>query len=141
MIRELIFATSAKRRKAIWALKETKLRVKYMTTKDCIFCKIVQGEIKAQPIGENASVVAINDINPVAETHILIFPKRHIDSVLTIGRGDGEALEDMMMLAQQIVEDKKIEAFRLAYNGGRYQHIPHLHMHLLAGGTIKWSKL
>lgn len=141
MIRELIFSTSSKSKKAKWALKEAKLRIKYMTTKDCIFCKIVSGEIKSKPVAQTESVVAINDINPVAQTHVLIFPKRHIESVLTVGKGDGVVLEDMFGVAQKLAAEKKLDAFRLAFNGGRYQHIPHLHMHLVAGSTIKWSRL
>lgn len=127
--------------KAKWAIKEAKLRIAYKMSKDCIFCKIVSGKIKSAPICESDSVMAINDINPVAQTHILIFPKRHIDSVLTIKKGDGEALEEMFSVAQKLIAERKLEAFRLAFNGGRYQHIPHLHVHLLAGSTIKWSKL
>ncbi len=128
-------------KKARWAIKEAKLRVQYMTAKDCIFCKIIRGEIKSTPIYETDTVMAINDINPVAANHVLIFPKRHIDSVMTIKKGDGEALEEMFDAAQKLIAERKLDAFRLAFNGGRYQHIPHLHMHLVAGSTIKWSRL
>lgn len=109
--------------------------------KDCIFCKIVNREMKSSPVYETDTVMAINDINPVADTHILLFPKRHIDSVLTVKKGDGEVLEEMFGAAQKLVAEGELDAFRLAFNGGRYQHIPHLHMHLVAGSTIKWSKL
>ncbi len=121
--------------------KEAKLRITYKMTKDCIFCKIVSGDIKSKPVIDMESVMAINDINPVAETHILIFPKRHIESVLTVSQGDGEVLEGMFGVAQKLVAEKKLDAFRLAFNGGRYQHVSHLHMHLVAGSTIEWSKL
>lgn len=128
-------------KKAKWAIKEAKLRIEYKMTKDCIFCKIVNGELKSKPIYQSDSVMAINDINPVAENHVLIFPRHHIDSVLTVKKGDGEVLEEMFDAAQKLISERKIEAFRLAFNGGRYQHIPHLHMHLVAGSTIKWSRL
>ncbi len=121
--------------------KEAQLRVEYKMSKDCIFCKIVEGQIKSSPVAETSLVLAVNDINPIAEIHIVIFPKRHIDSVLTIKKGDGEVLEDMFGTAQKLVSDKKLEAFRLAFNGGKYQHVPHLHMHLVSGSTIRWSKL
>lgn len=124
-------------RKLKYLAKEAQLRVGYKMSKDCIFCKIVSGEIKSKPIYKSESVMAINDINPVAQNHVLIFPKRHIESVLTIGKGDGAVLEDMFGVAQKLVEEKKLEAFRLAFNGGKYQHIPHLHMHLVAGSTIR----
>ena len=117
------------------------MRVTYKMAKDCIFCKIVKGQIKSQFIGENERAVAINDLNPVSSLHILIFPKKHIDSVLTVSEDDGVDLVAMHSLAQDLVSARKLDAFRLAYNGGRFQHIPHLHMHLLAGGKIEWKKL
>ncbi len=110
-------------------------------SKDCIFCKIASGETRSAPVYQSDTVMAINDINPVADNHVLIFPKRHIDSVLAVKKGDGEELEEMFSVAQKLIAERKLDAFRLAFNGGRYQHVPHLHMHLVAGGTIKWSRL
>ena len=112
-----------------------------MTSRDCLFCKLVAGEIKTDKVLETNSVVAVNDINPVAETHIVIIPKKHIDSVLTVESSDFRDIIEMFGVAKKLVEEKKLLAFRLAFNGGRYQHVPHLHMHLLAGGSVKWSKL
>jgi len=127
--------------KTKWLVKEAALRIKYMTDTDCIFCKITKGELKTTPIFENEMTIAFNDINPVAETHVLIVPKKHIESLLTITKNDSPWIIDMFQVAEKIVVDKKLGAFRLAFNGGSYQHIPHLHMHLLAGGSVKWSKL
>ena len=112
-----------------------------MASKDCLFCKLVAGEIKTDKVLETTDVVAVKDINPVAETHIVIIPKVHIDSVLTIRASDSSDIIKMFEIAQKLVKDKKLDAFRLAFNGGRYQHVSHLHMHLLAGGSIKWNKL
>ena len=128
-------------RKAKWLVKETQLRVKYMTSKDCIFCKLVKGEVKTQPVLETAKTLAIADVNPVAPVHLLIIPKRHIESVLTIDASCAGDMIDMFEVAQKLVDAKKLGAYRLTFNGGRYQHLPHLHMHLLAGGKIEWSKL
>lgn len=122
-------------------IKEASLRIKYLMSTDCIFCKIIKGEIESKPVLETDSIVAIYDTNPVAQVHILIIPKKHIDSVLAISESDSKEMIDMFVIAQKIVRDKNLEAFRLAFNGGRYQHVPHLHMHLLAGGSVKWSKL
>jgi len=127
-------------RKAKWLIKETQLRVKYRTSKDCIFCKIASGEISSKPVLENNNVIAINDVNPVADVHILIIPKKHIDSVLTISDSDAGDIVEMHKAAQQLVKEKNLDAFRLAFNGGKYQHVPHLHMHLLAGGSVQWKK-
>ncbi len=112
-----------------------------MASKDCIFCKIINKEVKTELVLETDSIVAFDDVNPVAKVHVLIVPKKHIESVLTVGESDSKEVVAMFKTAQKIVVDKKLEAFRLAFNGGRYQHVPHLHMHLLAGGSIEWSKL
>lgn len=128
-------------KKAKWAIKETALRFKYMTSKDCIFCKIVKGEIKSKILAENEDAIAINDVNPVAKVHVLIIPKKHIDSALTIGTSDGEILVKMFDLAKNMVSEMSLEAFRLTFNGGKFQHVPHVHMHLLAGSKIEWEKL
>ena len=127
--------------KAKWLAKEAALRVKYMTSKDCIFCQIVAGEVKTELVDQSEDVIAFNDVNPISAMHILIVPKRHIESVLKIGDDDASILVAMHQMAQQLVKDKKLEAFRLAFNGGSYQHVGHLHMHLLAGGNVKWNKL
>lgn len=121
--------------------KEAQLRVKYMTTKDCLFCKLVKGEIKTDKILETDEVVVVNDINPVAKVHVLIIPKKHIDSVLTVSVDDSSDIIKMFEVAQKLVSERKLSAFRLAFNGGRYQHVSHLHMHLVAGGKVEWNKL
>lgn len=115
--------------------------VKYMTSRDCLFCKLVDGQIKTDKVLETDSVVAVNDMNPVAETHIVIIPKKHIDSVLTIDGRDASNIIDMFVVAQELVVSRKLAAFRLSFNGGSYQHVPHLHMHLLSGARVKWDKL
>lgn len=112
-----------------------------MTTRDCIFCKIISGEIKKDFVLKTERVVAFDDINPVAQVHILIVPKKHIESVTTIGEEDSKDIVAMFTTAARIIKDRKLDAYRLAFNGGRYQHVPHLHVHLLAGGNIKWEKL
>ena len=112
-----------------------------MTTKDCIFCKLVKGEIKTQPILETAKTLAIADVNPVAPVHLLIIPKRHIESVLTLDESVAGDMIDMFKVSKELVNLKKLDAYRLTFNGGKYQHVPHLHMHLLAGGKIEWSRL
>src|SRR3972149_9029664 len=128
-------------KKAKWLAKETALRIKYMTSQDCIFCKIIKGEIKVEPIIESKLVIAFNDVNPVAATHILIVPKKHIESVATVGKSDADEIIELFRVADKIVREQKLNAYRLTFNGGSYQHVPHLHMHLLAGGKIEWSRL
>lgn len=127
--------------KAKFLAKEAVLRVQYMTSRDCLFCKLVAGGIKTDKVLETDSVVAVFDINPVAETHIVIIPKKHIDSVLTLTGSDASDIINMFAAARELVKSRKLAAFRLTFNGGSYQHVPHLHMHLLAGARVEWDKL
>ena len=126
---------------AKWLIKEANLRLKYMTSKDCIFCKVARGEIKKEFLYESEKVVAFDDINPVAAVHILIVPKKHIESTATIAKEDEGDVAQLFKVATGLASEKKLDAYRLTFNAGRYQHVPHLHMHLLAGGKIEWSKL
>ena len=127
--------------KAKWFLKEAQLRIKYMTSIECLFCKIVKGEIESNFLKESDKVVVFADINPVADVHILIVPKKHIESVSTIKNEDSDYLVDMFAVASRLAADKKLDAYRLSFNAGRYQHVGHLHMHLLGGEKIQGSKL
>lgn len=112
-----------------------------MISKECLFCKIVTGETKSNFLAESDKVVAFADINPIADVHILIVPKIHIESVSTIKNEDSGYLVSMFAVATSLAKDKKLTAYRLSFNAGRYQHVSHLHMHLLAGGKIQWPKL
>ena len=127
--------------KTKWLIKEARLRFNYMATRECIFCKIVKGEIKSKLIANNDKVIALNDINPVAKVHILIVPKKHIESVSTVSADDGGDLVEMFKVATDIASKDKLSAYRLSFNAGNYQHVPHLHMHLLAGRKIQWNRL
>jgi histidine triad (HIT) family protein len=121
--------------------KEAKLRARYMTSKDCIFCSIVRGDIKTSLIMETDKAIAFNDINPVSKVHVLIVPKRHIDSVMDVSWENSEDIVDLFKVAKKVASDMNLDAFRLAFNAGKFQHVPHLHMHLLSGGKVEWSRL
>ena len=128
-------------KKTKFLIKEARLRIKYKMTKDCILCKIINGEIPKEFILRTDKVVAFDDINPVSAVHILIVPTKHIDSVETVTEAEGLDLVEIYKAAAKIVKEKNLDAFRLAFNGGKFQHVPHLHMHLLAGSKIEWRKL
>jgi histidine triad (HIT) family protein len=101
---------------------------------DCIFCKIAKGEIATKFILETDHVVVFYDIHPLAPTHILIVPKEHVISVLDIKSTHAELLLGMIVIAQKLIKDYNLETgYRVMFNGGRYQHVFHLHMHLLGG--------
>lgn len=128
-------------KKAKFFAREAVLRTRYIMEKDCLFCKIVSGEIKTKLVLENKKVLAFYDVNPVADVHILVIPKRHIDSILTVDEKDSGDIIEMYLAVQQIVKKKNIDAFRLTINGGKHQHVGHLHLHLISGKKVDWKKL
>ena len=103
---------------------------------DCLFCKIIAGEIPSSKVFENESVYAFNDINPLAPVHVLIVPKKHIENVDDLKSGDASVIGDMFLAAQKIAELKGIQgAYRIITNNGKDggQEVFHLHLHLLGG--------
>jgi histidine triad (HIT) family protein len=107
---------------------------------DCVFCKIASGEINSKIIFENEDVIAFNDLNPQAPTHILIVPKRHIDSLIKAKEEDIELLGKIQYAAKLIAEKFKIEHFRLVANNGSKagQSVFHIHYHFLSGRRLMW---
>ena len=102
---------------------------------DCVFCKIVKKELKAEIVYENDYVVAFKDIHPKAAFHILIVPKKHIESVDKLEESDKELVGEMALAAKDIAKDNNIIGYKLVINVGRDggQIVDHLHMHLLGG--------
>ncbi len=102
---------------------------------NCIFCKIAKGEIPSAKVFENESVVAFNDINPKAKVHVLVVPKKHIESVKDLQDDDGGLAGEMILAAQKIANEKGLEGYKLVFNVGKDggQIVEHLHLHLLSG--------
>jgi len=99
--------------------------------KDCIFCQIVSGKLAKEFVKKSKSVVAFNDMNPKARVHILVVPREHLDTFLSIKKEHAWLLQEMVEIVHNIIKEKNIEsAYRVVFNGGKYQHIPHLHWHL-----------
>lgn len=104
---------------------------------DCIFCKIINKEIPATIVAENENAIAFKDINPSADTHLLVVPKTHIDSFLEIKNENKDVLNQMFELANNLIKETGItNKYKLVINGGEYQYVPHLHLHVL-GGEMK----
>jgi histidine triad (HIT) family protein len=103
----------------------------------CIFCKIVSKEIPSQIIYENEKVVAFNDINPSAPFHILVVPKKHIESIDFISSDDDDISAAMFTAVKEIAKIKNLSEFgyRIIINNGKAagQEVFHLHMHILGG--------
>jgi len=111
--------------------------------KNCIFCKIVCKEIKADIVAETNNSIAFKDINPQAKFHILIIPKIHIKSTVDICQHNIHLLSDIILLSNQISKSTKIisNGYRWVFNTGKDggQTVDHLHMHLIGGQPLNWS--
>jgi len=109
--------------------------------KDCIFCKISQGEAPAKIEYEDDSILAFDDINPKAPIHVLIIPKKHIRSINDLKQGDGELLFKMIFVAKKLAKKLKIaeSGYKLIFNVGKEggQLVSHLHLHLLGGKLLR----
>jgi len=108
---------------------------------DCIFCKIVAGEIPCQKVYESEKVLAFDDIHPMAPIHVILIPKRHVATLMDVDEEGMADLQAIMTAAQEVARVKKVDGkgFRLVINcnkeGG--QVVFHLHMHLLGGLRLK----
>lgn len=103
---------------------------------DCIFCKIVRGEIPSNKAYEDDEMLAFHDIQPVAPLHLLVVPKRHIASLAEAGEGDTAVLGRMMALTGRLArENGSPEGYRTIVNTGRIgrQDVMHVHIHVLGG--------
>lgn len=109
---------------------------------DCIFCKIIDGEIPGDIVYQDDRVIAINDIDPKAPVHILIMPKKHIPSLLEIKEEEQSILSHIMMVAAGLAGEKGIseKGFRVVNNCGEEggQSVGHIHFHLLGGRYMQW---
>jgi histidine triad (HIT) family protein len=110
--------------------------------KDCIFCKIVDGEFDTKFVFENDKLVAFRDIRPQAPVHILIVPRRHIERINQLTGSDVNLMGDMVLAANRIAKDENISdsGYRLIFNCGRNagQEVEHIHLHLLGGRQMSW---
>ncbi|MBI4669495.1 MAG: histidine triad nucleotide-binding protein [Elusimicrobia bacterium] len=107
---------------------------------DCLFCKIIQGQIACQNVFSNDHCIAFKDINPQAPAHILIVPRRHIAKLSDVTSEDGELLGRLQLAAKEIAAQLKLESFRLVLNNGKMagQSVDHIHYHLLGGRHLIW---
>ncbi len=107
---------------------------------DCIFCKIVAGEIPADILYQDEEMIAFRDTNPVAPTHLLIIPRKHIPSLTHLPDAETPLIGHMTKIANQLAKDEGIfeSGYRLAISCGEQggQEVPHLHMHLVGGRQL-----
>lgn len=109
---------------------------------DCLFCKIIKGEIPAKLIYQDDKVVAFDDINPQAPHHKLIIPRKHISTINDLQPEDNELIGYMAQTAKKLAKDLDIadSGYRIVMNcnAGAGQTVFHIHMHLLGGRRMAW---
>ncbi len=109
---------------------------------NCLFCKIVQGEISAKVVFEDDQLIAFHDIHPQAPTHILIIPKNHIATINDTDDHHEKLLGAMILRAKKIAKNIGISevGYRLVFNNnsGGGQEVYHIHLHLLGGRQMTW---
>lgn len=106
---------------------------------DCLFCKIVTGDVPANVVRETATTLAFRDASPQAPTHILVIPKEHVRDVSELSQ-DPEATADLVAAATEIAKEEEIPDFRLVFNTGERagQSVFHVHAHVLGGRAMAW---
>jgi histidine triad (HIT) family protein len=109
---------------------------------ECLFCRIVAGELPSTPVAASDGLIAIRDIAPRAPTHVLVLSEEHIPSVADLTSADGPLLARAFELATSIAGAEGIAeaGYRIVTNVGEWggQTVPHLHFHLLGGRSMSW---
>jgi len=117
-------------------------RMAYDMSDTCIFCKIVSDEAKASIVYRDEQVTAFRDRHPVAPTHILLVPNKHIDSVGALNPRDEQLIGHIFTVARKLAEDEGISSggYRLVTNTGSHagQSVFHLHVHLIGGQRMRY---
>ena len=106
---------------------------------DCLFCKIVSGEVPGDVVHTTERTVAFRDVDPQAPTHVLVIPRVHQPDIGSLAEAEPEATLDLLRLARQIADDAG-GSYRLVFNTGAdaHQTVFHCHAHVLAGRELGW---
>lgn len=107
---------------------------------DCVFCKVVAGEIPAEVVHEGELVLAFRDLAPVAPTHVLVVPRHHHRDVGAVAAGEPAALAELVRVAAAVAAAEGHDDYRLVFNtgAGAGQSVFHVHGHVLAGRDLTW---
>ena len=109
---------------------------------DCLFCKIVAGDIPSKEAMSTELTYAFHDINPAAPVHVLVIPREHITNAAEVGPEHGSVLAEMLTTARAVAESHGIaeSGYRLVFNVGEHalNSVPHLHLHVLGGHQMGW---
>lgn len=113
----------------------------HLSQSDCLFCKIVAGDIPSEKVLESDNALAFRDINPGAPTHVLVIPKRHVASVHDLTLSDGDEVAELFDVVAQVAEQEGVaDGYRVVTNVGAKagQSVYHLHLHVLGGRPLEW---
>lgn len=109
---------------------------------DCLFCKMVRGEIKPDVVYEDEYVLAFRDINPQGPVHILIIPKEHIATLNELEEEHAELMGKLFLTAKKVAEKEKVaeNGYRTVINCNRHggQEVYHIHLHVIGGRQMTW---
>ncbi|ACZ31207.1 histidine triad (HIT) protein [Xylanimonas cellulosilytica DSM 15894] len=108
---------------------------------DCLFCKIVAGQLPADVVASTERVVAFRDIDPKAPVHVLVVPKEHHGDVAVLAAADPGLLAEVVALADRVAGDLADGQFRLIFNSGPHagQSVFHVHGHVISGARLGWT--
>jgi len=109
---------------------------------DCLFCRIVAGEIPSKAVLSTERTYAFHDINPAAPVHVLVVPREHITNAAEVDPTHAETVIEMFTAAQEVARQQGIadSGYRLVFNVGAHalNSVPHLHMHVVGGHQMGW---
>lgn len=107
---------------------------------DCIFCKIIEGDIRADIVFRSENVVAFNDLNPQAPTHVLLVPTLHTENAAGLAKISGTVMASLFSAADEIAKERALTGYRTVFNTGESagQSVFHAHLHLLGGRALAW---
>lgn len=111
------------------------------TDADCLFCKIVSGDVPADVVHETETTIAFRDIEPQAPTHLLVIPRTHVPNAAALAAAEPQVLVDMVNTVAAVAEQEGLEkGYRLVFNTGAQAHqaVFHVHAHVLGGRTMGW---
>ena len=109
---------------------------------ECIFCKIINGDIPAEVVYENADALVFRDLNPQAPTHLLAIPKQHISTINDVDANNAAVMGNLFLAAKAVAAQEGFaeDGFRTTMNCGEAagQTVFHVHLHILAGRPFSW---
>ena len=110
------------------------------TDPDCLFCKIVAGDIPATILKESATAIAFADVAPQAPTHALVIPRTHVPNAAALADVEPATLADLVTMAREVADEQGCDGYRLVFNTGAQAHqtVFHAHLHVLGGRAMTW---